>query len=169
MTERTTQVFRVNIRATIEEVWETLTRRDEPLPFFFGSVMRLSDIRPGATFRMRSPNGKFTGVVGDIVEWNPPHRFAHTFKFTAYDDEPCTVIYELRETQGGVEFTLTAENVPVGTKTERDMAQGGRFICKTIKGCVENGKPPFSSRALLLLIRLMTPLTPKRCRSERWP
>ena len=38
MPETTKQVFRITIRASIQQVWDTLTTEGEPLPFFFGSV-----------------------------------------------------------------------------------------------------------------------------------
>ena len=118
---------------------------------------------------MRSPNGKFTGVVGEVLECDPPHRYSHTFRFTHLDEPECKVIYELKETAGGTEFTLISEDVPVGTKTEKSMAQGGPFITQTLKGLLENGKPPFKSRFILTMIRLTSWMSPKRCRSEHWP
>ena len=45
-------------------------------------------------------------VVGEVLEFSPPHRYAHTMKFTQYEDAPCTVIYELTEVEGGTDFKL---------------------------------------------------------------
>lgn len=163
------QVYRVVIQAPLQDVWDALTKGGEPLPFFFGSVMHTKGLQPGNRICMRTPNGKYTGVVGDILEVDPPHRFVHTFQFTHLDDPPCKVIYELRETPEGVEFTLITEDVPAGTKTQKSMAQGGPFITETLKSLVETGKPSFGKRLILLIIRLTSPLTPKRCRSENWP
>ncbi|MDA7977291.1 MAG: SRPBCC domain-containing protein [Pirellulales bacterium] len=118
---------------------------------------------------MRTPNGKYTGVVGEVLDFDPPHRFSHTFQFTHLDDPPSTVIYELREIPEGTEFTLTTENVPQGTKSEKSMAQGGPFITKTLKSLVETGKPHFGARMILILIKFTGFMSPKRCRSENWP
>lgn len=169
MPETTRQVYRVTIDAPIQDVWNELTKQNEVLPFFFGSVLHTSGLRPGAPIRMRSPNGKYTGVVGTVLECDPPHRYAHTFRFTHVDEPECKVIYELKETGGGTEFTLISEDVPVGTKTEKAMAQGGAFITQTLKGMLEHGKPPFKSRFILTMIRMTSFLSPKRCRSENWP
>src|SRR5262249_32459663 len=68
-------------------------------------------LKPGGQIRMRSASGKYTGVVGEVLEFEPPHRYVHTFRFTQYDDPPCKVIHELREVPGGVEYTLINENV----------------------------------------------------------
>lgn len=169
MSPVTQQVCKVFIKAPIQDVWNALTTEGEPLPFFFGSVMHTTGLKAGAQLRMRTPNGKFTGVVGEILECTPPFRFSHTFRFTSYDDPPCVVTYELKEVEGGTEFTLVSDKVPVGTKTEKNMAQGSLFITDVLKSLVETGRPSFGKRILLGIIGLMGPFSPARSRSEHWP
>ena len=170
MSEKAKQVSQVHINADVETVWKTLTKRGEVLPFFFGSVMHTTELAEGAPMHMRTPNGKYTGVVGKILEFDPPRKLSHTFRFTNYDDADCVVTYELKESaEGGTEFTLTSSQIPVGTKTEKQMKQGGPFIANTLKGVVENGRPPFGARMILTMIRLTAPLTPKKCLADRWP
>ena len=169
MSKTTKLVHRVLINASIQDVWDTLTKEGETLPFFFNSVLHTTKLAPGAPMRMRSPDGKYTGVVGEVLELDPPHRYVTTFKFTGFDDPSCKVTHELKEVDGGTEYTLTSEEIPAGTKTEKQMKQGGDFITKTLKGVVENGKAPFGSRMILLMISLFAFMTPKRCLSENWP
>ena len=118
---------------------------------------------------MRTDDGKYTGVVGEVLEYDPPRRYSHTFRFTQLDDEPCTVTYDLREVDGGTEFTLTASNIPVGSKSAKYMKQGGNFIVQTLKAVAERKPLPFKSRFILLMCALSKPFTPKRARSENWP
>lgn len=165
----TKQVSRIVIEAPIEKVWAAITKTDAVLPFFFCSVMKTTRLAVGAPVRMRSPNDKFTGVVGEVIEFDPPRCFAHTFKFTAYDDPICIVRYDLKSIEGGTEFTLTSENVPVGTKTEKQMLAGGKMISAALKKYVETGKPNFVSRMIGFVNVLAGPFTPKKCRSENWP
>ena len=107
---------------------------------------------------------------GEILEVDPPYKLSHTLKFTNYDDPYCKVTYELREVDEGVEFTLTSEDVMVGTKTAKSMTGGGDFIVKTLKAVVETGNAPLSTRLLFGFFKLLTPLvTPKQSRSEHWP
>jgi uncharacterized protein YndB with AHSA1/START domain len=162
------QVYRVVIDAPIQEVWDTLTRQGDPLPFFFGAVLHTTGLAPGAPIRMRTANGKYTGVVGEVLEIDPPHRYSHTFKFTALNEPACNVTYELKEIESGTEFTLITENVPAGTKTEGYMASGGEFITKTLKGVLENGSPPLKSRMILLMCHLTEWMSPAKSRSEHW-
>jgi uncharacterized protein YndB with AHSA1/START domain len=162
-------VSRILIRASIEEVWREITKTDSPQGAFFNMRMHTDGLRAGGQVRMRSANGKYTGVVGEILEFDPPHRFAHTFKFTQYDDPPCKVIYELKEVADGVEFTLISEDVPRGTKTAKEMHRGGDMIVKTLKAIVETGHAPYGTRMLHVLFKLMEPFSPKSTRTEHWP
>ncbi len=163
------RIYSVIINAPIETVWSKLIKTDEVLPFFFGAVCDSERLEPGASFAMRSKNGKYTNVVGEVLEFSPPYRYSHTFKFTSYDDAPCTITYELEETAQGVQFSLITEDAPSGTKTEKSMDQGGWFIVNNLKSVVECGKPTFSGRLILAMIGLTEMFTPKICRSENWP
>ncbi len=163
------QVYRIVIEAPVEKVWSTLTKQGEVLPFFFNHVLQTTRLAPGAPVRMRSPNGKLTGVVGEVLEFDPPRKYSHTFKFANLNDPLCVVEYELKPIEGGTEFTLTTIDVPVGTKTEKYMSSGGNMIIKALKVYVESGKPPFVSRMIGLVNALSAPFAPKVCRSENWP
>ncbi len=169
-----TAVFKVTIRAPIEKVWAELTRTDTLLPFFFNGVCKTgtqarSELGLNVPIAMQSKDGKYTSVVGEVVEFEPPYRYAHTFRFTTLDDAPCIVRYALKEVPEGTEFTLTNENVPAGTKTEKYMTSGGTFITQNLKALVETGKATMGGRIALFMMGLFAPFTPKRCRSEHWP
>jgi uncharacterized protein YndB with AHSA1/START domain len=163
------QVTQVVIDAPIRKVWDALTRENEVLPFFFGSVMHTPRFEPGKPVRMRSPNGKYTAVVGDILEVNPPYRFAMTFRFTNLNDAVCKVIHELKDLGGRTEYTLIAEDVPAGTKTEKNMAGGAKFITSALKHWVETGKPTGMARFIMVMSKLFAFANPKASRSENWP
>jgi len=165
----TRRVYKTLINAPIETVWSQLVKTDEVLPFFFGAVCDTDGLQEGASFAMRSPNGKYTNVVGKVLEFSRPHRYSHTFKFTAYDEPPCTITYELEETDQGVEFSLVTEGAPAGSKTAKSMEQGGSFIVDNLKSVIEQGKATFGGRMILLMIGLTEPFSPKHCRSEHWP
>lgn len=162
-------MYRVIINAPIETVWATLIRTDQPLPFFFGAVCATTTMGKGAPIRMRSPNGQYTSVAGTVTVFEPPHRYGHTFRFTHLDDAVCSVVYELKAIPEGVEFTLTTQNVPAGSQTEKSMTMGGKFITENLKTLVETGKPTLSGRILLTIIALMAPFSPKACLSTNWP
>jgi len=161
---------RVVIRAPIEKVWAELTRQETVLPFFFNSVCKTPDgLKVGGPVRMVSKNGKYAAVVGDVLEFDPPYRYAHTFKFTSLEDPPCIIRYELKEVEDGTEFTLIAERIPAGTKSEKYMTSGGEFIANNFKAFVETGKATPGGRFALTMMSLSAFMTPKSCRIENWP
>lgn len=169
MTQTEKRVFRVFIRGTMDQVWRELTKTDEVQQAMFNSRLHTPALAAGSPMQMRSPDGRFTNVVGEIVEVRRPVRFSHTMRFTTSDDPPVTIVYDLAQKDDGVEFTLTVEDLPVGTKSAKQMLSGGKFITSTLKSVVETGKPPLSSRLLFVLFRLMAPFAPRRARSENWP
>ena len=48
--------------------------------------------------------------------------------------------YLLEEKDGGTEFSLVTEQVLAGSKSEKSMAGGSRFIVENFKAFVETGK-----------------------------
>jgi uncharacterized protein YndB with AHSA1/START domain len=162
--------YRVTIRAPIHKVWAELTRENTVLPFFFNSTCKTPNgLKVGAPVRMVSKNGKNAAVVGDVIEFDPPYRYAHTFQFTSLDEPPCIIRYELKEVDEGTEFTLISERVPGGSKSEKYMESGGHFITANFKACVETGKATFGGRFALFMMGLTAFMTPKSCRIENWP
>jgi len=131
--------------------------------------MHTNGLRPGAAIQMRRIDGKYVAIVGEVLDVDPPHRRSHTFRFTDQDDPVCKVTYELKEVEGGVEFTLTSEDMPAGTRTEKYMRSGGDMITSTMKAVIETGRPPVSIGLMHLMMRLMRPFTPAKCRVENWP
>ncbi|WP_291204792.1 SRPBCC domain-containing protein [Hyphomonas sp.] len=163
-------IYRVTIDAPIRVVWDTLVKTDAVLPFFFGAVCDAEGgLAKGKPMRMVSVDRKFAIVAGEVLEFSPPHRYAHTMKFTQYPDAPCTVIYDLKDIDGGTEFTLTTEGVPAGTKTEKSMVPGGAFITENLKALLETGKPKFTAQIIMALGPMLNFTVPKACRIEYWP
>jgi hypothetical protein len=162
-------VFKVFIRGTVDAVWREITKTDSLQGCMFNMRLVTPSLAPGAPMQMRSGSGKYVGVVGEVIEYDPPRKYSHTFKFTQFDDPPCTVTYELKPVTNGVEFTMTLDNLPPGTKTAKQMVGGGTLIVNTLKAIVETGRPKLGVRLLFRLFRLLEPTTPARCKVENWP
>lgn len=162
------QIYRVLIKAPIETVWSELVNTTSPRPFFYNSKWDTPGIKPGAPYRMISNNGKAVAVVGEILEMDPPHRLATTFRLTSLEDPPSKVTYTLKETPDGVEFCLITENIELGSKSEKSMADGAQFITGNFKSWIETGKVSFGARFMLAMFDIL-PFTPKALRAENWP
>ncbi len=162
-------VNKIVIRGRIEDIWRELTKNNEPQAAIFNAWLHAQRLAPGAKLQMRTGDGKFTLVIGEVREFDPPYRFAHTFRFTQYDDPECVVIYELKPVAGGIEVLLTVDNVTAGTRTAKDMGRGAVTILNTLQSVIENGRPAFGTRIMYALMDRMTFVLPKRCRAEAWP
>ncbi len=164
-------VFRIVVNGTMEAVFRELTKTGEPQGAVFSSMLTLEapGLVRGRRMQMRTVSGRHAIVVGEVVEHEPPARFAHTHRFTQHDDPFCTVVYELRKVDGGVEVTLTVENIPAGTKTETEMMRGGDFILKNLKSIVETGRPPLGTRLMYAMFGALEFVLPAKTKSEHWP
>lgn len=162
-------VSKIVIAGSQQAIWRELTKQGEPQAAVFNAWLHAQSLAPGQRIQMRTASGGKVIVVGEVLEFDPPHRFAHTFRFTQYDDQPCTVIYELRPVEGGIEVTLTVENLPVGTRTAKSMDSGSRSILETLKRVIETGRPSFGTRMMYALFDRMEFVLPKRCDATHWP
>ncbi|MBK9606622.1 MAG: SRPBCC domain-containing protein [Betaproteobacteria bacterium] len=162
-------VFRIVIQADINRVWRELTKTDEAQGAVFNAWLHTTGLVPGGRLQMRTGTGKHVLVVGEVLEFDPPHRFVHSHRFTQYDDPVCQVAYELKPVAGGVEVTLRVIGMPAGTPTAKAMQQGGDAILKSLKAIAETGAPPLGTRLMYAAFALLEFVLPKRTRSEHWP
>jgi len=164
-------VFRIVIDGTMEAVFRELTKTGEPQGAVFNSMLTLDQpgLVRGRKMQMRTVSGEHAIVVGEVVEHSPPSRFAHTHRFTQYEDPSCIVVYDLRKVEGGVEVTLTVEGIPAGTGTEKEMMKGGDFILKNLKAIVETGRPPFGTRLMYWMFGALEFVLPAKTKSGNWP
>jgi uncharacterized protein YndB with AHSA1/START domain len=165
----TKAVFRVVINGPIDRVWRELTKQGEAQAAVFNAWLHAQTLAVGQQMQMRTKSGEHALVVGTITAFEPPHRFAYTFRFTQYDDPECEVVYELKQLSAGVECTLIVDRMPVGTKTAKDMQGGGTMIVNTLKRVVETGKPSLGIRIMYWLFGRMEFVLPKRTSSKNWP
>ena len=162
-------LFRIVINAPIDRVWRELTKTDEAQGAVFNAWLHATRLAPGGRMQMRTGTGKHVLVVGEIIEFDPPHRFVHSHRFTQHDDPVCQVAYELKQVAEGVEVTMRIIGIPSGTATAKSMQQGGNMILQSLKSIAETGRPPLGTRLLYVAFGLMEFVLPKRTRSENWP
>lgn len=166
-------VFSIHINGSKEAVWQELTKTDEPQASLYNTVLHTKGLVPGNRYQMRSPDGRTVNTIGEILECDPPSLLKQTLRFTRMDDPECTITFEIADAaQGGVDLTLTVDDLPVGTKTSKGMtgSGGGDWILKTLKRIVETGKVGLSTRVMYKFFDIFGPtVLPKRTRVEHWP
>lgn len=160
---------KIVIAGSQQAIWRELTKQGEPQAAVFNAWLHAQSLLPGQRMQMRTASGGKVIVVGEVLAFEPPKRFAHSFRFTQYDDPPCTVIYELHPVEGGIEVSLIVENLPVGTRTAKSMESGSRSILDTLKRVVETGRPAFGTRLMYALFDRLEFVLPKRCDAAHWP
>jgi uncharacterized protein YndB with AHSA1/START domain len=163
------QIYRVQIDAPIETVWSELVNTTKPRPFFWNGSWDTPEFAPGNPYRVAANNGKAVAVIGRILEMDPPNKLVTTFRLTSLPDPASTVTYTLAEKDGGTEFCLITENVIAGSKSEKSMADGSKFIVENFKSYIETGKVSFGAQVMLAMMSLMAPMTPKSMSAENWP
>jgi uncharacterized protein YndB with AHSA1/START domain len=145
MTEQTTQVYAVFIRATPEQVWDAITKPEFTSRYFYGSVID-STWEPGSPYLGRSADGSQQFVDGEVLEANPPRLLRHTWR-SLWDEasasEPYSrVTWEIEPQEGGVtKLTVVHDRLEASPKTAESVAGGWSYVLSGLKTLLETGEP----------------------------
>jgi uncharacterized protein YndB with AHSA1/START domain len=145
MTEQTTQVYSVFIRATPDQVWDAITKPEFTARYFYGSVID-STFEPGSPYLGWSSDRTQQYVDGEVLEADPPRLLRHTWR-ALYDEEtaaeqPSRVTWEIEPQDGGVtKLTVVHDQLEVSPKTALNVAGGWMYILSGLKTLLETGEP----------------------------
>jgi uncharacterized protein YndB with AHSA1/START domain len=153
-TTTTTQVHRVFINATAQQIWDAITRPEWTERYGYKARQEY-DLRPGGMFTAFANQGmKDYGspdivAEGEVVEADPPRRLVQTWRMLFDDEmkaEPVTrLTYEIDEDMGVSRLTVTheLENAPVHARlVAGDVPQAGGgwpFVLSDLKTLLETG------------------------------
>jgi uncharacterized protein YndB with AHSA1/START domain len=145
MTETTTQVYQVFIKATPERIWDAITKPEFTAKYFYGSLVE-STLEPGTPFRYTTADRSAVMADGTVVAADPPARLQLSWGAT-WDpemaaEEPSRVTYEIEVQEGGFsKLTVTHDKLERSPKTAEGVAGGWPFILSGLKTLIETGKP----------------------------
>ena len=158
-TEKTTQVYRVYIKATPEAIWDAITKPEWSERYGYGGVVEY-DLRPGGVARafpgeaMRSMGAPDVAVEGEVVEADPPRKLVQTWRMlmdpTMAAEGFTRLTWEIEETQGGVSKLTVVHDVEGAPQIAslisggmEDQGAGGGWsqILSSLKTLLETGKP----------------------------
>lgn len=138
MSQGTSRVYELLIKATPERVWQALTDGELTKDYYYGGRIE-SSWQKGAGYQFREPDGQPGSVFGEIVEVNAPHKLVTTFQ-TAWDPEgtpASTLIWEIESAQPLTKLTFTHQDfIP-----EADVNSGWVLILSGLKTLLETGQP----------------------------
>ncbi len=107
-------VYRIDIRATPQQVWQAITDPEWTRRYFHETSIR-STWQVGAPVYYDMPDGSLASE-GTVVEYDPPRRLSLTMRFT-FDEKlaaepPSRVTYELEPKGDITVLTLVHDQVP---------------------------------------------------------
>jgi uncharacterized protein YndB with AHSA1/START domain len=131
------RVYQVEVAATPAAAWEALTDPDVVRQYYY-------DTSPRTTWEVGSPiefvdaEGAVQ-IVGEVVEFDPPHRLAHTFIATWYGgkDDQGSLHWEVEPADGGCRITLIHRGARAETREGSETADGSRYLIDGLKALLE--------------------------------
>lgn len=150
----TTQVFRIYIRATPEQVWDAITTPEFSRQYGYGGDVEF-DLTPGGAFThsasedMKSVGMPDVVVTGRVIESDPPRRLVQTWNPVWNDDPDTTLTYQIEPAfDGSTRLTLihelagaesTAAEVAGAGPADQHGAGGWPWVLSGLKSALEQG------------------------------
>lgn len=161
----TTQVYRIYIKATAEQIWQAITDPEWTNRYGYTGYAQY-DLRPGGLYKV-VPNDEFKAQAeaysgqpldvvtdGEVLEADPPKKLVQTWRLLMDPEiqaEGFTKLtYEIQEVMGGCALTLIheLEGAPklalMVAGSDIDPASGGggwAWVLSDLKSLLETGSP----------------------------
>jgi uncharacterized protein YndB with AHSA1/START domain len=145
MTEQTTQVYAVFIRATPDQVWDGITKPEFTARYFYGSVID-STYEPGTPYTGWSEDRSQHYVDGEVIEADRPRKLVTTWR-AMYDPETAAepfsrVTWEIEPAGEHVtKLTVIHDELEAAPKTAANVASGWSYVLSGLKTLLETGEP----------------------------
>ncbi|HEU5064987.1 MAG TPA: SRPBCC family protein [Gaiellaceae bacterium] len=154
----TTQVHRVYITASPEQIWEAITSPEWTAKYGYHGIAEY-DLKPGGTYRVTAPQAmQEMGMPellldGEVIEADPPRKLVQTWH-ALWDEgvageQPTRVTWDIEADDGGItRLTVTheLEGAPIhaeqvsGQAKLREGGGGWSWILSDLKTLLETGK-----------------------------
>jgi len=154
---KTTQVYRIFIRATPQAIWDAITKPEWTQRWGYG-LRDEYDLRPGGEYRGYANEGMIamgmSGVIvdGEVIEADPPRKLVVTWRMAidpAMRSEGFTrLTYEIENGRDGVSRLSVFHDVAgkpgyaamiAGDKQGPGTGAGWTWILSDLKSMLENG------------------------------
>lgn len=157
MTETTTKVFEIYIKAPAQAVWDAITTPEWTARYGYKAPLEF-DLRPGGAFRglanaqMRSFGMAEVIIDGEVLEVEPPARLVQSYRFLFSADTTAEgfsrLTWEVVPTHAGftrltLTHDVTSKPVMSGMISSKFSEQGGggwNWILSDLKTLLETGQ-----------------------------
>ena len=127
------RVYEVEVTATPEAAWHALTDPDTVKRYYYGTSPRTTwEVGSPIDFVDDDGDVQLTGVV---LEFDPPHRLAHTFIATWYGerDDQGSLHWEVAPSAAGARITLVHRGARAETREGAETSGGSREIIEALR------------------------------------
>src|SRR5262245_61075701 len=130
---RTTQIYRLFIKATPQRIWDAITTPESIQRYFFGTRLDQPLTVVGSRVKAYAPDGQELWTNNEVLESTPPHRLVHTWR-SLYDaalaaEPESRVTWEIEAQEGGYsKLTVTHDRLDAAPKTARSVSGGWMLI-----------------------------------------
>jgi len=136
--------FAIVIRASVEEVWHAVTDRATVARWYFGTGIVTSG-EVGSRIAYVGADGAEL-ITGEVVEWDPPTRFAMTFsplwsEALRRTTRPTRVRWHLEDEDGLCRVTITHFGLRDDEEITAEVSIGWPFLLSNLKSLIETGAP----------------------------
>jgi uncharacterized protein YndB with AHSA1/START domain len=158
-TEKTTQIYRVYIKATPEAIWDAITKPEWTQRYGYGGGFD-GELRAGDSYRvltsdeMRAHGAPDVAIDGEVIEMSPPRRLVLTWRMVMDPDMAAEgytrLTYEIEDSDGGSSKLTVIHDVEgaprlaglLAGEAEAEGAGGGwSWVLSDLKSLLETGSP----------------------------
>lgn len=160
------QVISIHIAVPVQRVWGEITKTGSVQRALYNTLLE-TELTPGSQLRYYSPDKKRVFAVGEVVEVDPPRKFAYTYLFTMWKEKtPTLVTWELSEESGGCRVTVTHSGWTAAHEAYDKNQAGWTEILGLLKQELETGELPLKTRMMYRVMGWLSFLLPKSTRPE---
>lgn len=133
------RVYEVTVAASPAEAWRALTDPEVVSRYYFGTSPRTT-WEVGSPIEFVDDDGD-AQIVGEVLEYEPPTRLAHTFIATWYGerDDQGSLHWEVAPDDAGCRVTLVHRGARAATREGSETADGSRELITALKKVLEEG------------------------------
>lgn len=155
------QVLSIDINVPVNTVWHEITKTGAIQRALNNTVLE-GALTPGTKLRYYSPSKKRVFVIGEVMEFVPPTRFVHTWKFTMGADDFFTLVtWELAAVAGGTRVKLTHSRWSDAAKSYKNVAKTWAEILRLLKLDLETGDIDLKTKLMYGMFGALEFMLPK--------